>query len=128
MAWSLGSAAATPAILSATGWLPAVAAIGFVIGIAGAGVQLALFDQLMRRVPMEHGVTFTSVDQSIQNVALVLAPNIGGFVAAAIGARNALLAVALVGAGAFVLFAWNARPATLRPRDVRAAPGRPIPE
>jgi MFS family permease len=108
---SMFAVALAPAILSAIGWLPAVAAIGFVIGIAGAGVQLAMFDQLMRRVPIEHGVTFTSVDQSIQNVALVLAPNVGGVVAAAVGARSSLLVVALVGAVAFALFAWNARPA-----------------
>ena len=114
---SMLAMALAPAILSAIAWLPAVAAIGFVIGIAGAGVQLAMFDQLMRRVPMEHGVTFTSVDQSIQNVALVLAPSIGGVIAATMGARESLLIVALVGALAFALFAWNARPAL--------APGTP---
>jgi hypothetical protein len=110
---SMLALALAPAVLSAIAWLPAVAAIAFVIGIAGAGVQLAMFDQLMRRVPIEHGVTFTSVDQSIQNVALVLAPNIGGVVAAVAGARTSLLIVALVGAVAFVLFAWNARPAAI---------------
>jgi len=125
---SMLAAALAPAVLSVLGWLPAVAAIAFVIGIAGAGVQLAMFDQLMRRVPMEHGVTFTSVDQSVQNVALILAPNLGGILVAAISARTTLLVVALVGAAAFVLFAWNTRPTILRPRDVRAAPGRPIPE
>jgi predicted MFS family arabinose efflux permease len=73
-----------------------------------------MFDQLMRRVPLEHGVTFTSVDQSVQNVALVLAPNVGGLIAAAFGARAALLVVALVGAVAFFLFAWSSRPAVVR--------------
>jgi hypothetical protein len=107
---SMLAMALAPAILSAIAWLPAVAAIGFVIGVAGAGVQLAMFDQLMRRIPMEHGVTFTSVDQSVQNVALVLAPNLGGLIAAGIGARDALLVVALVGAAAFASFAWEARP------------------
>jgi hypothetical protein len=108
---SMLAMALAPAILSAIGWLPAVAALVFVLGLATAGVQLAMFDQLMRRVPMEHGVTFTSVDQSIQNVALVLAPNIGGVLAVAIGARNTLLIVALVGAAALASFAWYARPA-----------------
>ena len=108
---SMLAMALAPAILSAIAWLPAVAAIGFVIGVAGAGVQLAMFDQLMRRVPLEHGVTFTSVDQSVQNVALVLAPNVGGLLVAAIGARQTLLVMALLGALAFVSFAWNARPA-----------------
>jgi len=118
---SMLAAALAPAILSIIGWLPAVAAVGFVIGLAGAGVQLALFDQLMRRVPVENGVTFTSVDQSIQNVALILAPNVGGLLALVVGARVSLLVVALVGAAAFLLFAWNARPAA-RPRPIAAAP------
>lgn len=116
---SMLAAALAPAILSVVNWLPAVAAIGFVIGVAGAGVQLAMFDQLMRRVPMEHGVTFASVDQSVQNVALVLAPNIAGVIAAALGARAALLITALVGAVAFALFVWNARPAVLARAEPR---------
>ena len=110
---SLLAVAVAPAILSASGWLPGAAAIAFVVGLASAGVQLAMFDQLMRRVPIEQGVTFSSVDQSVQNFALVLAPSLGGVVAAAMGARTALLVVALVGAVAFALFAWNARPAAL---------------
>ena len=107
---SMLAAAVAPAILAAIGWLPAVAAIAFVIGVAGAGVQLAMFDQFMRRVPLEHGVTFSSVDQSVQNLALVVVPNIGGVLAVAFGIRTALLVVAFVSAVAFALFAWNARP------------------
>ncbi len=108
---SMLAAAVAPAILSAIGWLPGVAAIAFVIGLAAAGVQLAMFDQLMRRIPMEHGVTFTSVDQSVQNVALIVAPNVGGLLALAFGARTTLLFVALVGAVACASFAWSSRPA-----------------
>ncbi len=106
---SMLAAALAPAALAATGWLPVVAAISFVIGLATAGVQLAMFDQFMRRIPSEHGVTFSSVDQSVQNLALVLTPNLGGLLAIAFGVRTALLVVALVGAVAFALFAWNAR-------------------
>jgi hypothetical protein len=105
---SMLAAALAPALLSAIGWLPAVAAVSFVIGLAGAGVQLAMFDQFMRRLPTEHGVTFSSVDQSVQNLALVVAPNVGSLLAVALGIREALLVVALVGAVAFMLFAWNA--------------------
>lgn len=108
---SMLAAALAPAILSAIGWLPAVAAVSFVIGLAGAGVQLAMFDQFMHRLPPEHGVTFSSVDQSVQNFALVIAPNVGGVLAVALGVRETLLMVALVGAIAFVLFALEARPA-----------------
>ncbi|HUQ43119.1 MAG TPA: MFS transporter [Candidatus Limnocylindria bacterium] len=103
--------AIAPAILSVVGWLPAVAAIGFVIGIAGAGAQLALFDAFMRRVPSENGVTFSSVDQSIQNFALIIAPNIGGLLTVALGARTSLIVVAGVGLAAFGAFAWGNRAA-----------------
>jgi hypothetical protein len=108
---SMLAAALAPAALAAIGWLPAVAAISFVIGLASAGVQLALFDQFMRRIPREHGVTFSSVDQSVQNLALVVTPNLGGLLAVVLGVREALLVVAFVTAVAFVLFAWNARQA-----------------
>ena len=105
---SMLAAALAPALLSVIGWLPAVAAISFVFGLAGASVQLALFDQFMRRLPSELAVTFSSVDQSVQNLALVVAPNIGGLLSVVIGIRATLLVVALVGAVAFALFAWNA--------------------
>jgi hypothetical protein len=100
--------AGTPAILAIAGWLPAVAGLAFIAGVAGAAAQLALFDALMRRIPREHGVTFSSVDQSIQNLAFVLAPNAGGFLAVAFGARLTLLVVAGIGFAAFVLFAVDA--------------------
>ena len=99
---ALLATAAAPAVLSIAGWLPIVAALAFIAGVAGAAAQLALFDALMRRMPKEHGVTFSSVDQSIQNFAFVLAPNAGGFLAVAFGARTALLVVAVIG---FVAFA-----------------------
>jgi MFS family permease len=106
---SLLAAALAPAVLSVIGWLPAVAAIGFVSGVAGAGAQLALFDQMMRRIPPEHGVTFSSVDQALANGAFMIAPNIGGLLAVAIGIRQTLLVVAAVGLVAFVLFALDVR-------------------
>ncbi len=124
------AAALAPAAMSAISLLPAVAALAFVIGIAGAGVQLAMFDQFMRRIPPEHGVTFSSVDQSVQNLALVLAPNVGGVLVAIFGARTTLLVVALVGAVAFALFAWSARaagaPVVIRPPkpSPRGSPSR----
>jgi predicted MFS family arabinose efflux permease len=63
-----------------------------------------MFDQLMRNIPHEHGVTFSSVDQSISNLAIVIGPNVGGFLAIAIGIRATLLVVAAVGLLACILF------------------------
>jgi MFS family permease len=106
---SLLVAALAPAVLSFIGWLPAVAAIGFVAGVAGAGAQLALFDQMMRRIPHEHGVTFSSVDQALSNFGFMIAPNIGGILAVAIGVRSTLLIVAALGLAAFAMFALDTR-------------------
>jgi hypothetical protein len=104
---TLVAAAAVPATLSVLAWLPAVAVAGFVGGLAAAGAQLALFDELMRRIPREHGVTFSSVDQSLQNFALILAPSLGGWLVVAIGIRNGLIADAALALAAFALFAYD---------------------
>lgn len=106
---SLLVAALAPAALSFIGWLPAVAAVAFVAGVAGAGAQLALFDQMMRRIPHEHGVTFSSVDQALSNFGFVIAPNVGGILAVAIGVRSTLLVVAALGLAAFAMFALDTR-------------------
>ncbi|MEA2674880.1 MAG: hypothetical protein QOI92_2072 [Chloroflexota bacterium] len=119
---SLLLAALGPAILALIGWLPAVAAVAFAMGVAGAGAQLALFDQLMRRIPPEHGVTFSSVDQTIQNFVLVIAPNVGGVLVLALGLRGALVGLAIVGFLAFVLFLLDSR-RTASTRTGIPAPG-----
>ncbi len=104
---SLLVGALAPAALSFIGWLPAVAVIAFVSGVAGAGAQLALFDQMLRTIPHAHGVTFNSVDQSVANGAIMIAPVIGGFLAVAVGVRMTLLVVAALGIAAFILFSMD---------------------
>ena len=106
---ALVAAASAIAVMSVVDWLPAVAVIAFVSGLAGAGAQLALFDGFMRTFPRELGVTFSSVDQSIQNFALIVAPNLGGLLVVALGSRQALLIMASIGFVAVALFALDAR-------------------
>jgi len=121
---SLLAAAIAPAVLAGVQWLPAVAAVAFVSGIAGAGAQLALFDQMLRRIPGEHGVTFASVDQSISNLAIVIGPNLGGLLAIGIGVRSTLLVVAAIVLVAFALFLVDVRAkrrSALAPRVAEAA-------
>jgi len=72
-----------------------------------AGAGLALFDELMRRVPMRLGVTFASIDQTIQNAALIVAPIAGGTLSVAIGIRNALVVASIVSVAGFGLFALD---------------------
>ncbi len=106
---ALIAAAATTALMSIVNWLPAVAVIAFAAGIAAAGAQLALFDRMMRTFPKELGVTFSSVDQSVQNFALVVSPTLAGVLAVALGSRQTLLLTGAVGFVAVALFAWQAR-------------------
>ncbi|MHB8958780.1 MAG: MFS transporter [Candidatus Limnocylindrales bacterium] len=95
-----------PAIVALLHALPVVAAMALVSGLAMAGTQLGLFNELMKRVPRKHGVTFSSVDQTLQNLALIVAPSMGGLLAVTIGVRSGLAvasAVALLGFGMFLL-------------------------
>jgi predicted MFS family arabinose efflux permease len=111
-----------PLVLALLSNVIAVAVLAVISGFFIAGLNLGLFDELMRRVPERHGVTFTSLDYTVQNVALMLAPIAGGILAVAIGLRQALVvasAVGLVGFGFFVLEERTAR----RRRPVRVADG-----
>ena len=107
---SLLVAALVPAVMAPLGWLPAVAVVALVGGLATAGAQLALFNELMKRVPRTRGVTFSSVDQTLQNMALIVAPSAGGVLAVTIGVRYGLVVAAVVAVCGFVLFAldWRA--------------------
>jgi hypothetical protein len=102
---SLLVVAVVPAAQATLGWLPAVAAVAFLYGLGSAGAQLAMFDLLMRRIPAEHGVTFSSVDQTVQNLGFIVAPNLGGVLAVTIGVRFGLVAAAVVLGLAFAWFA-----------------------
>ncbi len=104
---ALLAATAVPATMSVISLMPAVAAAAFVGGLAAAGVQLALFDELMRRIPRQQGVTFSAVDQSLQNFALILAPSLGGYLSVVIGIREGLVVTAAVAFAAFLLFAYD---------------------
>lgn len=114
---SLLVVALVPATQAILDLLPLVAVVAFVSGIAAAGAQLALFDRLMDAIPRQHGVTFSSFDQSLQNLALIVGPNLGGLLAATIGVRPGLVAAGVVTGCAFILFALDAG---IRPRRIRA--------
>ena len=103
-------AALVPAVMAPLSVLPVLAVVALVGGIATAGAQLAMFNELMKRVPREHGVTFSSVDQTLQNLALIVAPSAGGVLAVTIGVRYGLVVAALVAIGGFAMFAldWRA--------------------
>jgi hypothetical protein len=98
-----------PVLLSVMHDLAAVAALAVLSGFFAAGANLALFDELLQRIPRSVGVTFSSVDQTIQNLALVVAPIAGGLLATEIGIRSALEVAGVVALASVALFALDAR-------------------
>ena len=112
--------ALVPLVLALLNNLGAVAGLAVVSGVFMAGVNLALFDELMKRVPARHGVTFTSVDYTAQNLALMVAPIVGGLLAATIGIRAALVVATAVGLVGFALFALDERGRVRQAREAKA--------
>jgi hypothetical protein len=106
---SLVVAAVYPAALSLTDQLILVAILAAVGALFTAGVDLALFDELMKTIPRRYGVTFASIDTTLVNAAGIVAPLIGATLAVIVGIENALRIGSLISLVAFVLFALDAR-------------------
>jgi MFS family permease len=95
-----------PAALSLVDELAVVAALTAVAAIFAAGIDMSLFDELMRRIPRSHGVTFTSIDTTLVNGASIIAPLFGATLAVTLGIETALKVasvIALLGAALFAL-------------------------
>ena len=70
--------------------------------------DLAVFDELMRTVPRDRVVRFTSLDTGVENLAGVIGPLLGAAVAGAIGLAAGLSIAAAIGIGGALLLAWSA--------------------
>jgi hypothetical protein len=80
-----------------------------VASLFSAGVDLALFDELMSRIPREYGVTFTALDTTFANTATIIAPLVGAAIAEAIGIHDALRIGSIITLSSVALFAWDIR-------------------
>jgi hypothetical protein len=98
-----------PAALSLADELILVAVLTAIAAVFSAGVDLALFDELMKRIPRQYGVTFTSIDTALVNGASILAPLAGATLATVFGIGVALQIATLIGLLAVVLFALDSR-------------------
>ena len=98
-----------PAALSLADDLLLVAGLTALAAVFMAGVDLALFDELMKRIPRPFGVTFTSIDTALVNGASILAPLLGAALAVALGIETALQIASLIGLLAVILFALDRR-------------------
>jgi MFS family permease len=93
--------------LSAT--TPQIHLITLYAGISGffqAGLDLVFFDELMKTVPPEYSATFVALAQSMQYLAMIVAPLLGTWLAgyASIGLGGALLLSAGLRLIGFLLF------------------------
>jgi hypothetical protein len=77
-----------------------------IFGIFQAGLNLVLFDELMKRIPVGYSASFVAVAQSIQYLSSVLAPLFGTWMAFQFGLSTALIiggAISLLGFFLFLL-------------------------
>jgi hypothetical protein len=111
-----------PAALSFADELVLVAALTAIAAVFSAGVDLALFDELMKRIPRAYGVTFTSIDTALVNGASILAPLAGATLATVLGIGTALQVATLIGLGAVVLFALDTRSPRREPPAAEVRP------
>lgn len=98
-----------PAALSQVDELVVVAGLTALAAVFSAGVDLSLFDELMKRIPRAYGVTFASIDTALVNAASVAAPLVGATIAVATGIDLALQMASVIGLVAVVLFALDLR-------------------
>jgi hypothetical protein len=109
-----------PSVLSLIGEVAVVAVVAGVASVFAAGVDLALFDELMDRIPRTLGVTFTAIDTTLVNLATILAPLVAAVVVELMGIQAALRISTIVALAGVSLFALDIR-AARRARPVRAA-------
>lgn len=114
-----------PAALSMVDELVVVAALTASAAVFAAGVDLALFDELMKRIPRPYGVTFASIDTTLVNGASIVAPLLGATLAVAAGIDMALQAASVIGLIGVVFFALDVRGSRRAPGEGDAASGVP---
>jgi hypothetical protein len=102
--------------------LPIVALAG-VAGFFQAGLDLVLFDELMKRVPLAYGATFVAIAQLFQYASSILAPPLGSLLIDHLGAAPALVVSAVIRLGAFALFAIVGAGGTRSPCPPSIVPG-----
>jgi len=85
-----------------------------IFGIFQAGLNLVMFDELMKRVPIEYSATFIAAAQSFQYLSSIVAPLIGTTLAELIGLNLALIiggGVSLAGFALFLMERFQKQPA-----------------
>jgi hypothetical protein len=98
-----------PLLVATTRSVEAIALLAGVAGLFQAGVDLVLFDELMKTIPDEYSAMFVSFAQMFQYVSAVAAPLLGTLLAGSIGLGGALVAASVLRLAGTALFAIRAR-------------------
>ncbi len=104
--WTTFGLALYPALTAVTRQVQLIALYAGLAGIFQAGLDLVLFDELMKKVPPDYSATFVSLMQSMQHFSTIFAPLLGTWLANYIGLSGALLVSAGIRFLGFALFAW----------------------
>ena len=104
--WTTFGLTLYPALTALTNRVELIAVYAGLAGIFQAGIDLVFFDELLKTIPEKYSATFVSIGQSLQHLAMFVAPIAGTLLAEYIGLGGALLLSALLRFIGFGLFAW----------------------
>jgi MFS family permease len=93
-----------PALTATTHHVESIMVFAAIAGLFQAGLDLVFFDELLKTIPAEYSATFVSLAQSMQYLAMVIAPLVGTFLATYIGLGGALWLSAGLRLLGFLLF------------------------
>jgi hypothetical protein len=85
-----------PIALAATTNLVVIAVVAGYAALMAAGLNLVLFDELMRTVPAGKVVTFSGVDSAANNLTTILGPLTAAFIADRLGIATGLVVAGVV--------------------------------
>lgn len=94
-----------------------MAVFAAMVGIFNAGLNLVLFDELMKRVPFDYSATFVAAAQGLQYLSAIFAPLLATWISDTFGFNVALIVGGLVSLVGFGLFLQE----TLRKPDLAMA-------
>jgi hypothetical protein len=100
-----------PLLVAATHRVEVIAVLAGLAGLFQAGVDLVLFDELMKTIPEEYSAMFVSFAQMFQYVSSAAAPLLGTLLAGSIGLGGALVAASALRLAGMALFAMTGRAA-----------------
>lgn len=93
-----------PILVGVTNQVWPMAFYAAAVGIFNAGLNLVLFDELMKRVPADYSATFVAAAQGLQYLSAIFAPLLATLISDAFGFNVALISGGVISLVGFSLF------------------------